>query len=67
MKATGAEVQGLIKAGIVEFRGVSGAKADLDIATAAPSLVRMHAMSGRVYTIAAWDVDRDEFTFEEVR
>lgn len=48
---------------IIEIRGISGQPATVEVATEAPSLVRVHALSGNVYDIA--DFDGEEFTLAD--
>ena len=45
---------------ILELRGVSGAKATVDQAKAAPQVVQAHAMSGNVYDLE-YDRNTDRF------
>lgn len=63
-KLTKATLKALEEAGIIKVKAVSGADATVETAALAPSLCRVHALSGRVYRLEFKD---DRFKLEETK
>ena len=66
MRITTNDLQALVRTGIVEMRGVSGVKTDVETAKRALHITQMHAMSDKVFLVVGYNAWRDQFLMKEM-